>query len=540
MTRLAANCQRRPTLPFLWFFFSTPAHDACTHGNGTRCFATMAAMPTTTTTADSAAMRHVQAMIVQFYQRRRLRDAPDSATATQAGARATSMYLPYRSFSEAVVTNPTYVPIDDLTVYCTLCARSFKMSTKGNLRYILRHEQSLKHSDKLNKLLHGAGLTVSLPAPEAAVEALTSPTSPPGPGAPPSSPPVAAEAAELGTSMKLKKQFLDQSFAMHVESNPLFDQVDPVTVFCKACAKTIKLDRQRSPRTVLLHCESQLHLTRLNQWRLERAAQQQQEQAAQSTGDGASPRYRPIAPAPTAVSGEWSISPSVGAPQPPPPQLPRPHGRSSASLSPLLAHGPLGPTPRSPSSRAHAHHVHAQHPPLHAPSAWTSVVSPAPPPSTHYAHHYPSLPPHAGPAPPAPTGNCIVRIRCLAVRAWNAAYAPGAPAYGPSAAYPTGPYDPALAHLSAPSPPQSTRSPPAHNHGFSPRSMRYAPYLAGAARAPAATARPALAWREPQGASFSGTTPSGTASSVRSSPTGSAAAGDQGQSSKMSLQFLLS
>ncbi|KAJ3358730.1 hypothetical protein GGF32_010010 [Allomyces javanicus] len=469
----------------------------------------MAAMPTTTT--DSAAMRHVQTMIVQFYQRRRLRDAPDGATATQAGARATSMYLPYRSFSEAVVTNPTYVPIDDLTVYCTLCARSFKMSTKGNLRYILRHEQSLKHSDKLNKLLHGAGLTVSLPAPEAAVEALTSPTSPPGPGAPPSSPPVAAEAAELGTSMKLKKQFLDQSFAMHVESNPLFDQVDPVTVFCKACAKTIKLDRQRSPRTVLLHCESQLHLTRLNQWRLERAAQQQQEQAAQATGDGTSPRYRPIAPAPTDPYQHPQASCQYHhhyPPPPPPPPMPIPGPPAPPTTN--------WPVPTSP------------------PGLFPS------PPATGTAYAPGSLPYAPGPPSYAP-GSASYAPEAMQYAPGALPYAPVVPTYDPSAAYPTGPYDPALVHLPAPSPPQSTRSPPAHNHGFSPRSMRYAPYSAGAVRAPAAaTARTALAWREPQSTSFSGTTPSGTASSVRSSPTGSAAAGDQGQGSKMSLQFLLS
>ncbi|KAJ1509156.1 hypothetical protein HMI55_000078 [Coelomomyces lativittatus] len=61
--------------------------------------------------------------------------------------------LSYRSFAEAVTLNPTFHLIDDLSIYCNLCQRAFKMSTKGNLRYILRHEQSIRHSEKLFAIL---------------------------------------------------------------------------------------------------------------------------------------------------------------------------------------------------------------------------------------------------------------------------------------------------------------------------------------------------------------------------------------------------
>lgn len=146
--------------------------------------------------------------------------------------------LSYRSFAEAVTLNPTFQPIDDLSIYCNLCQRAFKMSTKGNLRYILRHEQSIRHSEKLFAILRSHYL----------------PTSPPCD-------------SPLGRSMKLKKKVLEQSFMQHVEQNPLFVLVDSLTVHCKPCKKNLKLDRHRSPRTILLHAESQVHLAKLSKYR---------------------------------------------------------------------------------------------------------------------------------------------------------------------------------------------------------------------------------------------------------------------------------
>ncbi|KNE63282.1 hypothetical protein AMAG_08423 [Allomyces macrogynus ATCC 38327] len=185
--------------------------------------------------------------IIAFFEKRKLPSVAPSGDATTAPTTPTSAtsgaaplrsltsaadapdasvrYLPYQSYEEAVLENPVYYAMDNhLATYCTICARTFKMSSRANLRYILRHEQSLKHTDKLHALLHGT---------------------------------------TRDPSAVMKREVLESAYVMHVEQNPLFTVVDPETVYCRACAKSVKLDRVRSPRTVLLHCESQLHLSRV-------------------------------------------------------------------------------------------------------------------------------------------------------------------------------------------------------------------------------------------------------------------------------------
>ncbi|ORZ29361.1 hypothetical protein BCR44DRAFT_1113212 [Catenaria anguillulae PL171] len=247
---------------------------------------------------------------------------------------ASPSFLPYRSFGEAVSLNPIYVSIGALSVYCTLCQKAFKMSTKCNLRFVQRHEQSLKHTDQLRKILaefppldeagnptaasaatsskthapkpttdtsgEQGGDAVSSPAVNTgsstapSSRASTSVVSTPAASRPSSSSPPpstaaadsaaawastsgAASASNLGSSVIAKKAYLEESFVKHVENNPLFTIVDETTVFCLPCSKRLKLDRARSPRTVLLHCASQVHLIKLNKYRLgEQTSAQQQ------------------------------------------------------------------------------------------------------------------------------------------------------------------------------------------------------------------------------------------------------------------------
>jgi hypothetical protein len=102
------------------------------------------------------------------------------------------------------------------------------MSTKGNLRYILRHEQSLKHSDKLNSILdpeHPLTAKTCAHDAESCVDDDLSTIE------------KSLDSRKLGNSMRLKKEFLEHSFQTNVENNPLFEIVDDLSVFCKCCGK---------------------------------------------------------------------------------------------------------------------------------------------------------------------------------------------------------------------------------------------------------------------------------------------------------------
>ncbi|KAL7748755.1 hypothetical protein RI367_005909 [Sorochytrium milnesiophthora] len=266
--------------------------------------------------------------IARFYKDRRV--SPEQVDQMNAGDMAVAQnvkigeesFRPYSSFAEAISNNPSFVPIDDLTVFCAICQRTFKMSTKCNLRYIIRHEQALKHGHKLAILLGLASATdighiVNADVLHRSIVRSTGQPLPPSPffGAlkrkrgpstddsddcdgrfavdprlltgidiPNSSSSSASRKAarcsqdesalyadtaklssepSLSQSMKLKKEHLERVFKQEVEQSEHFEVQGPLLVYCRPCKKTIKLDRQRSPRTVLLHAVARAHRDKL-------------------------------------------------------------------------------------------------------------------------------------------------------------------------------------------------------------------------------------------------------------------------------------